>query len=1100
MQQLLHPPLFGNSSSGGIGKFLLGVSFLFAFFVMQGTVFAQDGPTVTGTVTDAETGETLPGVNIQVVGTQIGTTTGADGAYELTVPDENVTLRFSFVGFSSQTIDVDGRSTIDVALESATLTGQEVVVVGYSEVQRADLTGSVDVVDTEDMQDIPTAQITDQLQGMASGVTVIGSGQPGKDPQIRIRGINTFGNNKPLFVVDGVPTQSIGNLDPNDVAEVQVLKDASAASMYGARASNGVVIIETSQGEGDMSVQVNSYAGISQQRDVTPWDIASPQQRADLEWLAYRNSGLDPSDPQYGDGDEPKLPDYIMPAGASEGDPGTDPSNYFVIPQYTDASLLSEFTQIVRANKEGTNWFDEVMRTAPQSKTDLTVSGGGDQGSYLLSFGYLNEQGTMRKTFLERYSLRSNTTFDVNDNITIGENLSYTAEENRLGSELTEGGGIGMAMRMRPIIPVRDIEGNFAGSAGSGLGNPANPVAIRERTRQNESINKRLFGNAFVEISFLEDFRFKSSLGGELNSGRFENFQFPTYENRENTTTDVYSEGAWNNKEWTFSNTLNYDNSFGDHNVTVLGGVEWNENMDSYQQGEVTDFFSFDPNFTNLQNGAGTPVQSSFETVTALASQFGKVDYNYARRYFLSGTLRRDGSSKFLRNRYGIFPAVSAGWRVSEESFFPDTDFLTDLKFRAGWGVMGNQLNVGQNNSYSLFASTNQVAAYDIAGTNGGGRVGFFPSQIGAPGAKWEEDENLNVGLDAALFGGALEATVDWYQKDITDLLYNPEIPATGGQAAAPFVNVASMKNTGIDASVRGETEIGAVDLRGNLTLTSYSNEITKVSGIQDFFSEESRRFQGQNIVRNEVGHEMSSYYGYKVERFFGGDDFDSNGDLVDGVADQQDAAPGRFKYKDVNGDGEITADDRTFLGSANPDLTTGLTLGASYSNWDVSMSLYGSQGADIWNQTKWWHDFFGSFNGAKGEAALENSWRPADRSKPRMQWTAQNPDAELPIQELGRTFSTNQVPNSYYVEDGDYLRIRSVKVTYSMPSDLVQSFGANQVRMYVQTTNLAVFSPYSNPEPEIGSNDPEDVTSFGIDEGSFPRPRQFLVGVNLQF
>jgi TonB-linked SusC/RagA family outer membrane protein len=1047
---------------------------------------------VTGTVTDGSTGETLPGVNIRVVGTQIGTTTGADGAYQIAVPGENATLRFSFVGFNTETVSLNGRTTVDVPLQPSTLTGQEVVVVGYSRQQRADLTGSVDVVDTESLQDIPEPQLTDQLQGMASGLTVIGSGQPGKDPQIRIRGINTFGNNKPLFVVDGVPTQTIENLNPGNVESIQVLKDASAASIYGARASNGVVIVETKQGEGDMTVQVNSYAGVSRQPDTTPWDIASPQQRAQLEWMAFRNSGLDPSDPQYGSGEEPRLPDFLLPVGAMEGDPGTDPSNYFLVPRYTDPSQLGRFTQIVRANKAGTNWFDEVMQTAPQTKTDLTVSGGGDQGSYLLSVGYLNEQGTMRETYLQRYNFRSNATYTVNDHIRVGENLAYTVEQNQLGDELSEGGGLGMSMRMRPIVPVRDIRGNWAGSKGNGLGNPENPVAIRERTVNDNSVDKRLFGNAFVEVSFLDDFRLRTSFGGELNSGRFEDFFFPTYENRENVTTDSYSEGAWNNQEWTLSNTLNYDNTFGErHNVTVLAGAEWNKDVGRFQQGSTTDFFSFDPDFTNLQNGAGTPVQFSSHFVASLASQFGKVDYNYAGRYFVSGTLRRDGSSKFLRDRYGVFPSVSAGWRISEEPFFPENEWLTDLKVRAGWGIMGNQLNVGQNNAYSLFTSTNQVAAYPVTGSNSSGTVGFFPSRVGAPEAKWEEDENLNVGVDLALLDGQVEATVDYYQKDITDLLFNPEIPGTGGTAAEPTVNVASMRNTGVDASLRGQTQVGGLEVRGSLNVTSYNNEITRVSGVQDFFSQESRRFQGQNIVRNEVGQEMSSYYGFNVIGFWQSEQEiqEANAGVADGEY-QPDAAPGRFRYEDVNGDGQITTDDRTFLGSPNPNFTAGLNLGLAYSSWDLSVALYGSQGAELWNQVKWWHDFFGSFNGAKSTEALTNSWRPG----------ADNSDATVPVQELGRSFSTNAVPNSYFVEDGDYLRIRNVRLGYSVPSALVQRIGAEQIRLYVQVTNLATFSPYSNAEPEIGSDDPGDVTSFGIDEGAFPRPREYLGGVNIQF
>jgi TonB-linked SusC/RagA family outer membrane protein len=1025
-----------------------------------------------------------------VIGTQIGTATDVNGQYSLDVPSEDATLQFSFVGYSTQQIPVQGRSTINVALEPATLTGTEVVVVGYSTQQRRDLTGSVEVVDTEDLARISEAQISDQLQGMASGVNVISSGQPGRDPQIRIRGINTFGDNSPLYVVDGVTTQSINDLNPNDIESIQVLKDASAASIYGARASNGVVIIETKQGAGDLTVQLNTYAGVSKQPDETnPWNMLDPQGRAELEWLAFRNSGLTPSDPQYGEGSEPVLPDFILPTGAMEGDPGTDPSEYFVNPFYTDPAQLQEFNQIVRANKDGTDWFNEIMRTAPMVKSDLTVSGGSQQGSYLFSAGYVNQEGTLLRTGLERYSLRANTTFNVNDHIRIGENLSYTIEENLLASELTEGGSLGMAMRARPIVPVRDIMGNWAGSAGGGLGNPSNPVAIAERTRNNQTSDKRLFGNVFAEVSFLNDFIFRTTFGGSINSGYVSTFAFPTYENSENNSRNALSETAWNNYDWTLSNTLNYNTTFSqNHNVTVLAGAEWLKTKNRFETGGVESFFSFDPNFVNLANGAGTKTVNSGVTVTSLVSQFGKIDYNYAGRYFLSGTLRRDGSSKFLSDRYGFFPAASAGWRISEEPFMEDVlPWLTDLKFRVGWGVMGNQLNVTANNAYTLFGSRN--FAYDITGSNSNTALGFVASQIGAPGAQWERDEALNIGVDIAVLSGQLEATVDYYQKDIEDLLFNPELPATAGRASPPFINVASMRNTGVDASIRGQTDVGGVQISGGLNFTSYNNEITGIAEGFDSFSEESRRFNASNIVRNEVGQEMSSYYGYQIVGFWQnqGEIDEANANAPSGTY-QTAAAPGRFRYEDVNGDGQITADDRTFLGSPNPDFTYGINLNFTYSSWDLGMSLFGSQGAQVWNQVKWWTDFFSGFNGAKARVALEDSWTP------------DNPDAEAPIQETERTFSTNQVPNSYFVEDASYLRIQSLQLGYTLPSRWIERLGAQRLRLYVQASNLYTFTGYSNPEPEIGGSSPEDVTSFGIDEGSFPTPRQFLGGVNLTF
>lgn len=1044
--------------------------------------------TVSGTVTDAQNGNPLPGVNVRVVGTQIGVATDAEGGYELGVPSTADSLQFTFVGYEPQIVPVQGRSTIDVALEQATLTGQEVVVTGYSAQQRQDLTGSVSVVNTQDLQELPESQITDQLQGMASGLSVISSGQPGSDPQIRIRGVNTFGNNKPLFVVDGIQTQTIDDLNPSDIAEIQVLKDASAASVYGARASNGVVIIETTQGEGDVSVSFNHYTGLATQPDESnPFELLDPQGRADLEWLAFQNSGQDPTDPQYGSGEQPELPDFVLPTGADEGDSGTDPSEYFLNPFYTDGSQLQDFTQIVRANKAGTDWFDELMRTGAVTKTDLTVSGGGDQGSYLFGVGYLNEEGTMLETFLERYSLRANTTYNVTDDIRIGENLSYTIEENRTAQTLQQNTAVDLAYRMRPIVPVRDIMGNWAGTAGNGLGNAENPVANRRRTRNDQNLSQRVFGNAFLEIDILDPLQYRTSFGGDYDTGFLEEFQFPSYENSENSTTNALYERQFTSISWQWTHTLNFQYTFGQsHNLDVLAGVEWREDNFRFSEEDVQQFFTFDPDFVNLGNGTGTRSINSGTEVRAIASQFGKVDYNYDGKYFLGASVRRDGSSVFLEDRYGIFPAGSVGWRISEESFFPD-GFVTSLKFRGSYGVLGNQINVTPNNAYSLFGS-NQFA-YDIGADNGGATSGFSLSQIGAADAQWEENTSLNIGADISLLDGRVDATVDYYRKTVSDLLFNPELAGTEGRANPPFINVAEMENNGIDASVNSQAQVGGVEINANANFTSYNNEITSITEGVSSFSEDSRRFQGQDIVRNEVGEEISSYYGFQVVGFWDSEQEieQANQQAPDGQY-QLGAAPGRFRYEDVNGDGEITTADRTHLGSPNPDFTYGVNLSFRYENWDLNVSVFGREGAQVWNQVRWWTDFFSSFNGNKSEAALNDSWTP------------DNQDASLPIQELGRSFSTNNVPNSHFVEDADYLRIQNLQLGYSLPSSLIQGVGIENLRIYVQGSNVLTITGYSNPDPEIGSNDPSDVTSFGIDEGSYPTPREFIAGVNLTF
>ncbi len=1062
---------------------------LFAFVLCSPT-YGQDGFSVSGTVLDGATGDPLPGANVTVAGTTIGTATDIDGQYALEAPSPEDSLQFSYVGYEGQTLAIDGRATIDVELAPATLTGSELVVVGYATQQRQDLTGSVEVVDVDELTKIPTGQVAQQLQGHVSGVTIVSSGQPGAEPMVNIRGFNTFGDNTPLYVIDGVPTQNISTLNPNNVATLQVLKDASA-SIYGSRASNGVIIITTKEGRGEVSVTYDSYVGYQVPDRDNVWDILRPQGMADLRWLAYNNTGQDPGNAMYGNAALPVLPDYIAPEGLMEGDPAADPSRYNVNPLFTSADELGDFYRISRANLAGTDWYREITQPATTTSNNLSVSGGGDLGNYFLSLGYLNEQGTLMGTYLERYTIRANTEFNVGDHIRIGENLAYSMSENPTIAALSEGSAIGMSYREHPLIPVHDIMGNFAGSFGTNLTNARNPVAQQHRNRNNEGRGNRLFGNVYAEADFLGAFLARTSFGGEVGSGYYHSFAYPTYENAENINIPPsYFENAWNGYTWTWSNTLTYQQTFSEaHDVTVLAGGEVYNNTGREVGGSTSDYFSYNPDFWNLNTGSGTQTNYSFSYGNALVSVFGRLDYSYDSKYLLGLTLRRDGSSKFLENRYGVFPAVSGAWRISQESFMDGISWLTDLKIRGSYGVMGNQLNVDPNNPFTLFVGSPTSSYYAIGGGNGSLAQGFEQGRIGNPSAKWERDISTNFGFDAALFGGRLEATFDYYQKDVEGLLFNPALPGTAGAAEQPFINVGSMRNNGIDLSLRGATNL-AQDLGLNATLnfTTYNNEIVAIAEGYDSFGAEPRRF-GIPIIRNAVGHPLSSYYGYQIEGFW-----DSEGEIEDADAGapsgeyQTDAGVGRFRYADIDGDGEITNDDRTFLGSPNPDFTYGLNLGLTYRSWDFSMFVYGVQGNEVWNQVKWWTDFYASFAGAKSNTALYDSWTP------------DNQDAEVAIQETVASFSTYQVPNSYFVEDGSYLRIRSMQLGYTLPSRLVQGIGGESLRVYVQAANLFTFTSYSGIDPEIGSNDAGDVVGFGIDEGAYATPRQFLFGVNLSF
>lgn len=1068
---------------------------------------------ISGTIKDASEGTPLPGVSVLVKGTNNGILTNDAGQFILTAKTNDI-LVISYIGYASQEIRISGSQQVyNISLQASTSDLDEVVVTGYASQRKRDLTGAVAVVNVSDMNKQPTGQVSNQLQGQASGVTVIGSGQPGREPQVRIRGLNTFGNNSPLYVVDGVPIQNISDLNPNDIEQMQVLKDAGSASIYGSRAANGVIIITTKKGGRDGNVKINYDMFYGSQRPLSGnvWDIASPIDNARLQWTAQRNSGVTPGSTNdlYGTGAEPVLPDYTIPQGAMEGDPRVNPDLYNVNPNYFDGSLEG-FYRINRANKEGTDWADEIFDNAPITSHNLAVSNGSEKGSYLFSFNYFNQEGVLMNTYLKRYTLRANSSYNLGKHVRIGENIAYSIRRSPQSSERTldgglandgigeldEGNAIGMSFRQAPIIPVYDIMGNFAGSSGGGLGNARNPVAIQDRIRNNRSQSGRLIGNMYVEADLLEHFILRSSFGGEINSGFSHRFAYPEYENIENNTTNTYTENAINSWNWTWTNTITYRQNFNDvHDLMVVLGTESFQEKYRFMEGTTQGYFSFDPDFVDLGTGFGNQTARTVRDASTLSSYIGRADYNFKQKYLLGVTIRRDASSKFLNNQSGWFPAFSAGWRVTEEGFMANRgEWLTDLKIRGGYGIMGNQLNVNSRNSYNTFTGLRRGSYYDITGSGNSTVLGLQPFRIGNPDAKWEKNINTNVGFDATLFG-KLEISADYYSKTIDDLLFNPELPGTAGRATQPYINVAKMKNTGFDIALTGRFDLGSdLKLTATGTVTTYKNEIQEVSQGSNYFDVTSTqyRYNGNYVVRNSVGNPMGSFFGYKVDGFWNSqaeiDAANASARQATGNDEtiyQNAAGVGRFRYADTNGDGLITAEDRTVLGNPNPKFNYGLNLGLTYKNWDFSAFIYGVAGNDIWNNVRWYTDFFSSFNGsANSNTAVYNSWTPDNMS------------AKAPIQEIDGYFSTKNVPNSYFVESGGYLRLRNASIGYTFPKAWLSKAKIERLRVYIQAANLFTITNYTGPDPEISGG----TTAFGIDQGTYITPRQFLIGLNVGF
>ncbi|MBS3772105.1 MAG: SusC/RagA family TonB-linked outer membrane protein, partial [Bacteroidales bacterium] len=796
---------------------------------------------ITGTVTDAESGEPLPGVNIVVEGTTIGTTTDMDGNYTLEAPAD-ATLVFSFVGYQQQSIEVEGQQEINVELQQAVQQLEEVVAVGYATRQAGEVTGSVSSVQTEDLAEMAAVNASETLRGNVSGVTIQESNTPGEGASIRIRGMGTINNNDPLWVVDGVPG---GNVNPNEIESISILKDAAAQAIYGARAASGVVLVTTKSGQKGQKTQINVNVRSGISRNVSSYDLLNTQEYGEMLWLMAENEGEEPDHPQYGSGDEPQIPDYILPTGASEGE--VDHSNYDnqMIHEDGDDTYL-----IMKANKEGTDWMDVVTRDAIYQEYTIDMTGGGEATSYAFQMGYLEEEGIMKHTSYDRFNLRSNVSVEPTDWLEVGEKIGVTyGRDAGFQADNSEASAVSWTYRMQPIVPVYDIEGNFAGTRAEGMGNAQNPMfnLYSNRHDWNKSLNAS--GNVFADASVFEDLSFRTQLGFDYNASQGRNLGYVEKAHAERGTYRGLSESDWFGLQWTWSNTLEYSSTFADiHDLTVLAGTEAVENISRWRGGSRDEFFSGNPLYMQLDAGVQNQTNYGNTSEWALFSVFGRVNYSLADKYLLEGVIRRDGSSRFgTDNRYGVFPAFSAGWRLSNEPFMAWADnWLDFLKLRVGYGETGND-RIGNYNSFTTFASSLGAgfwagggSYYPISGNNtGGGAAGFKRDAFGNPNVLWEATKTTNLGLDATVFDN-FDVKIDLWQRVTEDMLYPKRIPDVLGQASAPSINVGEMKNVGLDVELGYQGTALNDELTYNVAVnvSHYRNEIVKLSNVEEEFME----------------------------------------------------------------------------------------------------------------------------------------------------------------------------------------------------------------------------------------------------------------------
>jgi len=1064
---------------------------------LASTAMAQNRQ-IAGTVTDAK-GRALQGVSVSVAGTNTFTTTDANGKFTLSLKKPDDQVSFAYVGYVTKKVAPGTQSQLSVVLAEDESTTSEVVVTGYTAQRKKDITGAVTVVNAKQLTSVPAASVTQMLQGRAAGVNVGNDNSPGGGTMVRIRGFGTVNNNSPLYIIDGVPTQgTLNQINPNDIESMQVLKDASSASIYGARAANGVVIITTKKGKpGESNINFDYYTG--SQRPDKMLNLLNTQELGQYLYLADLGAGKNPSvtspsaQYRFGPNGEETIADYIYPNVF-----GTLPSNYTYTNDIANPQLGKTAFNITKANKDGTDWQNVIFGPATISNYQLGATGGGKSGRYAISGNYFDQKGILKYTKYKRYSVRANTEF-TKGIMTFGENLTVAYDERQGIDNNNESNPIMFAIRVHPIIPVFDITGGppelggtntspyngFAGSRGSNLGNAPNPFARLYREKDNITKGIHIFGNVFAELQLTKNLKARSSLGVEINQYNRNEYFHRDIEAAEPRNTNSLNVINSVDRSLTWFNTLNYNKAFGDHLLNVLVGTEAVKTYAATTVASRSGFAFDDLDYRYLDAGSASGLSNSGAGATrsALFSQFGKVNYSYKNTYLADFTLRRDGSSRFSEsNRYGIFPAFSLGVRLTEFPFMQKLRFVNDLKVRGGWGRTGNQLIPNVYNAYTLYASDPNNNAYDINGTGSSIVGGFSLVQFGNRNGKWETTTSTNVGFDASLLNNQMDVVFDWYTRTTSDMLAQIAMPRTMGTATIPYTNIGEMRNTGFDLGINYKNKIGNFRYQVGASISHYKNEVIKLNDDPNatLFGFSTRL---PPISATKRGLPIAGFYGY----------------IVDGVIkDDAEAATapkfgtytraGTFKFRDVNGDGVITAADRTILGNPHPDFTYGLNLNVGYKNWDLTVFGQGSQGNKIFNYVRYWTDF-NTFQGNRSKDILYNSWKK------------QGDIAKLP--RLNSGDATSQQVSSYFIEDGSYMRIKNIQLTYTIPSSWLKRVGLTSGQIYIQGQNLFTITKYTGLDPDINlrtsGNDNQDI-HMGIDEGAYPVAKSYLVGVRIGF
>lgn len=1021
-------------------------NFLFAFQVLAlltvflpGTSHADEirenvwDVTIRGTILD-ESGQPMPGATITVAGSNTGTVSDIDGNFSLTVPDQ-ASIVVSFIGYATQTIEVGNQTVFNIQMAADATSLTEVLVVGYGTQEKRDVTGAVSSIKGSNIQNLPVSGAAQALQGRAAGVNVVrNGGAPGNQGSIRIRGTGTLNNADPLIIIDGVPGGNLNDVNPNNIESIEVLKDASASAIYGTRAANGVVIVTTKRGDFDqpLKFELNGYTGVS--NAVKTIDVLEAPDLALLKRERYTNDGL------------------------------------AINPIWENAAYQTQQT----------NWQEELLGQGSTRNMDLTLTGGNKNSSFMLSGGYFEEKGMITNSNFRRLSFRLNSDHKISDRFRIGQNLQLVSIDQVSPNTLSaQTGVLWSAIRFHPGLPVRNADGSYSSSQISGeFGDINNPIFTQE-TQDNNNTSHKLLGNIQAEYELLEGLKVRANFGleGAISDG----YNFNIIVNDQIRASPRNSLSRSYNEYYSLlaEYFVSYDKVFADlHKVNFVGGYTTQTfNSDGFNASKL-DFIdeSFDQRFLNV--GQTLNSIGGGKSYDALASYFGRVAYDYDERYLVTATFRSDGSSKFAPgNRWGYFPAFSLGWRISEEDFFQNVGFISNLKLTGGWGSLGNQ-NVPGLQYLALISSGRR---YSFGGNQ---TVGAAQTRIPNLNITWESAQMTNFGLDIGFLENRLLANFNYFIKDTKDMLIAPPTIGSIGTAQIPNQNIGELRNQGLEMELLFRESKGKLFYSVSGNASFIKNEVTQLAD-GNFIGSRLYGRSSQELSRTYEGFPIASFYGWRADGIYQTNEAIQNDPNITNDPRRTGGLiqPGDVRFIDLNDDGLIDESDREVIGNPHPKVVYGLNAELGYGNFDLSLFFLGNAGFDIYN--------------ADRMQGIDPTYPFNMYAETLNRWNGQGRSNEIPRMTTMRD-NLNHRTSDMFLEKGDFLRLKNLVVGYTLPEMLTSRIGVSKARFYVTGQNVFILTGYTGMDPELGYTNGN--LQLNADFAQYPQARSWTIGTTITF